>query len=355
MQENNISVSSDQINTKKMYWIFQITGWTIFYIVYAALAAVMNDNKWHIFVGYLNTVIVGFLLTHFYRAYIKKHEWDKLGIFKLSARVLITSFVLGGLWALIVVPINNTFYPPDPDHEFSFIIGFIVVFNLSIVILAWSMMYFLFKFFLNLKSSEIEKWKLEAAVKDAELIALKSQINPHFLFNCLNNIRSLVVENPEKSRDMIGHLSDLLRYSVQFNNREKVSLKQELEVVQNYLNLESIQFEDRLRYSLEIKPDTLDKEIPPMSVQLLVENAIKHGISNLPKGGDIRIKSKLDNNTLVVEVFNTGQLNNQNTGTGIGLKNASDRLQLLFGKISNLELSNFDQSMVKACFKIPLS
>lgn len=345
---------SEQINTKKMYWVFQITGWTIFYIVYAFLAAFLNDNKSHIFFGYLNTVVVGFLITHFYRSYIKKHEWDLLGIFKLSTRVLIASLLLGCLWALIVVPINNTFYPVDSKYSFSFVMGFIVVFNLSVVIMAWSMMYFLFKFFLNLKSSEIEKWKLEAAVKDAELIALKSQINPHFIFNCLNNIRSLVIENPEKSRDMIGHLSDLLRYSVQFNNREKVSLEQELEVVQNYLNLESIQFEDRLRYSLEIKPETLDKQIPPMAVQLLVENAIKHGISNLPEGGEISIKSKLENDTLVVEVLNTGQLNSQKKGTGIGLKNASDRLQLLFGKISNLEISNLNNSMVRASFKIPL-
>ena len=192
-------------------------------------------------------------------------------------------------------------------------------------------------------------------MKNAELLALKSQINPHFIFNSLNNIRSLVIENPERSRDMITHLSGLLRYSIQFNNFEKVSLENELEIVQNYLNLESIQFEDRLQYKLEIKPETLALQIPPMAIQLLVENAIKHGISNLPEGGLINIKSSVVEDTLVVEVINTGQLGSSSEGTGIGLKNASERLKLLFGKLSDLKIRNLDDNYVSARFTIPLN
>ncbi len=345
----------ERINTRKLYWIFQFTGWALFFAFYAVIAIYFNEFQWHILAGYFNTVLVGFILTHFYRYHIKNRQWERLGIFKLSTRVILGGLILAMLWASIVIPVNNTFFPVESDQEFTFVIAVIVVFNLSIVLIGWSLMYFLFKFFINLKGSEVEKWKLEAAVKDAELIALKSQINPHFIFNSLNNIRSLVIENPEKSRDMITHLSDLLRYSIQFNNREKVSLEQELEVVQNYLNLESIQFEDRLKYTLEIKPETLDLKIPPMAVQLLVENAIKHGISNLPKGGEINIRSFLNENNLVVEVINSGQVNDKTTGTGIGLKNASDRLKLIFGKISNLEIGNLDEKMVCAKFKIPLT
>ncbi|MEQ8924506.1 MAG: histidine kinase [Fulvivirga sp.] len=354
MQELDSYMTEQPINTKKMYWIFQLVGWSLFFVFYAGVAAYFNDYQWQIIVGYLNTVIVGFLLTHLYRGYIKRYSWEKIGIFKLSGRVVLASIIVGTIWSAIVLPINNTFFKVESDQEFTFGIGVIIVLNLSIVAAGWSIMYFLFKFFINLKSSEIEKWRLEAAVKDAELIALKSQINPHFLFNCLNNIRSLVIENPEKSRDMIGHLSDLLRYSVQFNNREKVSIEQELDVVQNYLNLESIQFEDRLKYTLEIKPETLDLKVPPMAIQLLVENAIKHGISNLPAGGEINIKSYLSEDNLIVEVINSGQINTEKKGTGIGLKNASDRLRLLFGKISNLEINNLNEHQVKASFKIPL-
>ncbi len=303
----------------------------------------------------MNTVVVGFILTHLYRKYITTHNCENYGLLKLSGFVITASFTIAVVWAGIVLPINSIFFPTGKESEMTVVFGIILVFNLAIVVVGWSLMYFLFKFFMNFKSSEVEKWRLEAAVKDAELIALKSQINPHFIFNCLNNIRSLVIENPEKSRDMITHLSDLLRHSIQFNNKEKVSLEQELEVVQNYLNLESIQFEDRLRYRLEIKPETLELQIPPMAIQLLVENAIKHGIANLPKGGEVNIKSYLDNQTLVVEVLNTGQINNTTTGAGIGLKNASDRLNLIFGKLSGLEISNFNSEMVLAKFKIPLA
>jgi LytS/YehU family sensor histidine kinase len=258
------------------------------------------------------------------------------------------------VWSVIVLPINAYYFPVEENKPLTFAVALIITMNLSIVVLSWSMIYFIFQLFSNYKQSEVEKWQLEAAVKDAELIALKSQVNPHFIFNSLNNIRSLVVENPEKARDMITHLSGLLRYSIQFNNKERVSLEDELEIVQNYLNLESIQYEDRLQYKLEIKPETLEMQIPPMAIQLLVENAIKHGISNLPDGGLINIRSSLENHKLVVEVINSGQLKEGIQGTGIGLKNASDRLKLLFGKLSDLKISNLNDEYVSASFSIPL-
>jgi len=347
-------MKQEEINSSKLYWIFQITGWSVFYIFYTFIAYYFSDFQWQVLVGYLNTAIFGFLLSHLYRNYIKQNHWENQGLFKLATRLLLASFVIALVWTAIVVPINKLFLPTSEDGQHTLIVAVIIVSNFTIVMLGWSLMYFLFKFFMNFKHSEVEKWKLEAAVKDAQLLALKSQINPHFIFNSLNNIRSLVIENPEKARDMITHVSDLLRYSVQFNNKEKVRLEQELEVVQNYLNLESIQFEDRLQYKLEIKPETLDRQIPPMAIQLLVENAIKHGISNLPKGGIVNIKSYLDDNCLVVEVVNTGQINSVSKGTGIGLKNASDRLKLIFGKLSDLEIKNLNEEMVQAKFKIPL-
>lgn len=348
-------ITIDNIDRSKLYWIFQLLGWVLFFIVYSLIAGYFSNFQWQVFAGYLNTVIVGFLLTHFYRLYIKKHEWVKLGIFKLAIRVIIASFLIAVIWALIILPINEIFFTIEEKQELTLFVGFVITINLSIMILGWSLIYFLFQIFINFKKSEVEKWKLEAAVKDAELIALKSQINPHFIFNSLNNIRSLVIENPEKARDMITHLSGLLRYSIQFNNMERVSLEHELEIVQNYLNLESIQFEDRLAYKLEIKPETLELKIPPMAVQLLVENAIKHGIADLPDGGIINIKSYLINDTLTVEVINTGQIKVCEDSTGIGLKNASDRLKLLFGKLSDLKIENLDSNFVSAKFTIPLT
>lgn len=348
-------ISIDNVNRNKLYWAFQFFGWSLFFVIFSFITASLAGFQWQIFAGHLNTVIVGFLLTHFYRAYVKKHEWVQYGIFKLAVYVLAASFLIAIVWAAIVLPVNRIFFPVEKNQELTPLLVFVVIFNLSIITLGWSLIYFLFQVFTNFKKSEVEKWKLQAAVKDAELIALKSQINPHFIFNSLNNIRSLVIENPEKARDMITHLSGLLRYSIQFNDMERVTLEHELEIVQNYLNLESIQHEDRLQYKLEIKPETLDLKIPPMAVQLLVENAIKHGISNLPEGGLINIKSYLENNTLTVEVINTGQIVKCEDSTGIGLKNASNRLKLLFGKLSDLKIENLDNNFVSAKFTIPLN
>ncbi|TRX58662.1 hypothetical protein FNH22_12340 [Fulvivirga sp. M361] len=352
-------IDIEKFNKEKMYWIFQAIGWMLFYALFSVILLYFVGFHWNILYSYGTTTVVGFMLSHLFRQYvIKRNNWAKFGIFRLALLVALSSVIIGFIWSLIIIPISHVCFPIDikEEPEMHWLLEVILTsVNLSITILGWQLIYFLFQLFFNFRQSEVEKWKLEAAVKDAELIALKSQINPHFIFNSLNNIRSLVIENPEKARDMITHLSGLLRYSVQFNNKEKVSLEYELEIVQNYLNLESIQLEDRLQYKLEIKPETLEMKIPPMAVQLLVENAIKHGIANLPNGGQINIKSYLKDNAMSVEVINTGQLKESSTSTGIGLKNASDRLKLLFGKLSDLKIENMDGQHVLARFTVPVN
>ena len=202
---------------------------------------------------------------------------------------------------------------------------------------------------------EVEKLALKAALQEAELMVLKNQINPHFLFNALNNIRSLILIEPEKARKMVTHISDLLRYSIQFNASEKVSLKEEVEIVKDYLQLESIQFDERLKYDIEISPETLKIPIPPMAIQLLVENAIKHGLSTQAAGGTILIRTKANDENLIIEVINSGQLQTNKKREGIGLKNLMERLKILFGPFAEFSLSNTENNTVTASLKIPLS
>ena len=348
----------ENINKNRLYWIFQGFGWGLFFVVYSFIAVSFTEFHWKVFASYGTTVIVGFVLSHFYRSFVRRKRWIKYRFAPIAYRVILASMILAFVWVFLLFPINSTFFKLETheNEEISrFAIFLVIWFQFTVVMTGWSLIYFVFQFLTNFRKSEVEKWKLEAAVKDAELIALKSQINPHFIFNSLNNIRSLVVENPEKAREMITHLSGLLRYSVQFSNKEKVSLEDEIEIVKNYLKLESIQYEQRLHYKLEISPETYEMQIPPMAVQLLVENAIKHGISQLPKGGELHIKSQLENNALEVEVTNTGQLKEEVQGTGIGLRNASDRLKLLFGKLSDLRIQNINTRQVSAKFTIPIT
>jgi LytS/YehU family sensor histidine kinase len=141
------------------------------------------------------------------------------------------------------------------------------------------------------KARELSKQKqvrLELALREAELRALEAQINPHFLFNCLNSIRALVIEDPPKAQDMITRFATLLRYNLNHESRHTVPLSAEAEVVADYLALEKVRFEDRLRLQIAIDPAVASLPVPPMILQTLVENALKHGIARLPQGANFR-------------------------------------------------------------------
>ncbi len=337
------------------YWRLQISGWTLFFVILTISSVFIVE------VFSLNTILyficatcIGFFYTHLFRNHLKTRTWNQINSKNLIFLFFLAPLVLAILWGLSILPIAILLFENGSSLTISEVVLFL--FNLYAVYFVWTLIYAFYKLFISYKETEIEKWKLEASVKEAQLIALKSQINPHFIFNSLNNIRSLVVENPERAREMITNLSGLLRYSIKFNNLEKVSIRDELNIVKNYLQLESIQFEERLNFSIQVNEEVMEIPIPPMSVQLLVENAIKHGISELAEGGEIRITCELNKEELDVRVTNTGKLNNvtKNESTGIGIKNARERLQFLYGKNATFSLKNLENNMVEARFIIPI-
>jgi LytS/YehU family sensor histidine kinase len=200
----------------------------------------------------------------------------------------------------------------------------------------------------------VEKLELKASLKEAELNTLKGQINPHFMFNSLNNIRGLMLEDVSKSREMLTKLSELLRYSLTKNATDKILLSEELEMVHNYIALSKIQFEDRLIYKENIEVTINEIEIPPMLIQLLIENAIKHGISSQTNGGIVTLKIFKNNNNLHIEVKNTGELKLSKNTTKLGLQNIKKRLFLLYGEQASFSLSQ-EKNNVIANIVIPLN
>jgi len=228
------------------------------------------------------------------------------------------------------------------------------VFGSSSVLLIWSLIYFGFYQVQNYRQTEIEKWRLELTVKDAELKALKSQMNPHFIFNCLNSVRALTVEDPERARTVVTQLANILRYSLQSRNAATVTLEEELQIVSDYLALEAIRLEDRLKVRLSIDPDTLSVAVPTMLIQTLAENGIKYGVAARPEGGEISITSSMRDAMLQIQVTNTGRLGNVGDSTGVGLRNAVDRLKLLFGESATLTLESVVPDHVTACIEIPV-
>jgi len=196
--------------------------------------------------------------------------------------------------------------------------------------------------------------RLELAVREAELRALEAQLNPHFLFNSLNSIRALVVENPPLAQDMLTRLANILRYNLHRNLMHTIPLASELEVVGDYLALEGVRFEDRLRVAFAVDPAAAQMAIPPMLLQTLVENALKHGIAPRPDGGELTIRATAQADGMLVEVENTGQIAAPRPGgTGLGLANTRERLRILYGDRARLTLANGEGNRVRASAFVP--
>jgi two-component system, LytTR family, sensor kinase len=225
-----------------------------------------------------------------------------------------------------------------------------------LLISLWLVIYILLHYIDRSRNDQLARLKLETTVKELELKTIKAHINPHFIFNSLNSIRALVDENPERARRAITELSNILRSSMHAEKLETVTLEKELDIVKDYLALEHMRFEDRLKIEYYIDDDTLDQQVPPMMVQTLVENAIKHGISKLVNGGIIKIYSDFVNEHYELRVQNTGRLingHNPDMG-GFGLKSTQDRLKLLFGPDAYFNIEELDGDMVQVKVQLPL-
>ena len=231
---------------------------------------------------------------------------------------------------------------------------FLNIANDSPIILVWLSIYYLWHYFENTRNTKIDSVKMESLVKELQLKTIKSHINPHFIFNALNSIRALVDENPGRARTAITELSNILRSSMQAEKTETTRLEKELSIVKDYLELEQIRFEDRLKVEYNIDEDTLDQQVPPMMLQTLVENAIKHGINKQVSGGIIRIHSVFTDDHLELIVENTGFLNENNNPDGFGITSTTSRLKLLYGSDASFQIKNVNGNIVQAKVILPV-
>lgn len=338
--------------TNRSYWFWQLTGWSIYGSAGLLIAFLFTQLSFGILMTQLFAVLVMIATTHLIRHTIKKNNWadgrllsniPKLLVTNIIMAVISNAFVTGfGIWVASMIKLEDASWG-----------GFaIYCFQNFVFISLWTAVYLGVNYFRNFKKEEIEKWRLEAAVKDAELIALKAQINPHFLFNALNNIRGLILEDQMKARGMVDNLAELLRYSIQFNNHEKVTITEEMAIVTKYLELETVHYESRLTYNIRFDRRIASAKIPPMIVQLMAENAIKHGISIEKNGGTVNIELREANDLLLIQVSNTGKLASK-SDSGIGIKNAMERINLLFDQMPEFELTEKDNTVI-AQLKLPL-
>ncbi len=262
-------------------------------------------------------------------------------LISLIANLSASGVIIVILWMLVTKQLSLLVLPPEYNYpEFleatlPYRIGS-GVFIYGMIILT----YYLFISLTNLSQKNAREARLEALIKETELKMLRSQINPHFLFNCLNSISSLTVTDPEKARMMVIKLSDFMRYGLSEKNSQTVSLSSELENLRLYLDIEKIRFGERLLTEEIIDEGCLQVKIPVLILQPLYENAIKYGV--FESTGPIRITStaSLADDYLSFTIKNNYDRGNaMNRGTGTGLLNVSRRLELFYGKKASMKTS----------------
>jgi hypothetical protein len=346
----------------RLYVLFQVAGWGLLAVISILTEHSMPGSRepidWYKVVpSALIFAAMGLMITHFSRRLIARWGWKELGWRRLIPRLIAAAFGMAMAWILIGDGLLHGLLGEPWPKEYSLQLALTLnMVNGTFLYSAWLCLYFFYHVYDRLNRSEIERFQLMTSVKEAELRALKSQVNPHFIFNSLNSLRALIDEDPARARTAVTQLANLLRYSLKSGQLETVPFEEELGVVNDYLALEQVRHEERLRLRLDIEPEALHLPIPPMLLQTLVENAVKYGISPRAEGGEIAITARNERGTLRIQVSNPGELAHEarTSSTGLGLRNAAERLRLIFGESATLRLRSDQPTLVVAEAIIPL-
>ena len=342
------------VNKRRLYWTLQVGGWTFYaliQIIVSVFASESQDISTQRVIFLTYEAIFCLLLTHGFRNLINRWRWLDASMAVLIPRVIFSVFVLGLILYFLRMPISIPLglYSTKVAFDLRNILGFTV--SYAIIFFLWCVLYVSYNYFERYNTS----LKLEASVKEIELNNLKSQLNPHFIFNALNSIRALVDENPVKSKQAINQLSNILRNSLTTGKRGLTKFEDELKIVKDYLGLESIRFEERLKTEFEIDPESRGFLVPPLMIQTLVENGIKHGIAKLTAGGLIQMKASVHDDRLTIQIRNSGQYLNgakRNSG-GLGLENTKQRLKLIYGGKASFRIMTENDTFVLTEIEIP--
>ncbi|MFM7857402.1 MAG: sensor histidine kinase [Flammeovirgaceae bacterium] len=340
-------------NKHRWYWTMQVSGWSLYAglqiaatILASGKAGVYTERI--IFLSYESLFCL--LVSHLFRNAIIQWKWLNLDFSKLIPRVLLAVFTMGAVVYLLRIPVSlplGLFKYQVAFNPFTFLGQ---SFFYAIIFFLWAALYFAYTY--------VERYNMalryEASVKEIELNNLKSQLNPHFIFNALNSIRALVDENPEKSKLAINQLSNILRNSLVRESKGLINFQDEIRMVKDYLGLESIRFEERLRTEFDIASGSDEFLVPPLMIQTLVENGVKHGISKLKEGGLLQVSTRVIEDELKIRIRNSGYYtNDKERPSGLGLANTIQRLKLLYGNSAYFKITNEKDNFVLTEISIP--
>ena len=256
---------------------------------------------------------------------------------------LVASTVMCGIWLYLSLILIRTFFSDQYLYWANTLpIRVIIAYLLYAV---YALFFYAIGYYLSLKNKIKKEEELKSLIRDAELRALKSQINPHFLFNSLNSVASLTMSNPERAREMIIGLSDFMRYSLKHKQSEMVAFNEEIENINRYLSIEKVRFGARLNTVYQFDEDSLQAQLPNMILLPLLENAIKYGVYEALEPVTIQMEGKLEQNLFRLIIFNDYQPDcESHKGEGIGLQNIRNRLERIYGTPSLLKINDSGNS-----------
>ena len=345
-------------NVISLYWKSQLFGWSLASI-YWAYNFYFKDgfSILHTTTNFFLDVFVGVFLTHLYKIIISKRKvWsiNKFNVIQLVIAVIILAFlfmVLNNIkWHLFYVCVKGStldlwgiLFNWDPP----------LITGLRLMSI-WVLAYHLHHYYrVQIKMAK-QNAELSILAKEEQLNHLSKQLKPHFLFNSLNSVKSLIAEDPKKARRSIDLLSDLLRSSI-YTKERLITIDEELQLINDYIELEKIRFEKRLGLEVSIDENLLEFKIPSLCIQTLIENGVKYGIENSVKGGTLSLTITRNADLIEIVVQNPGEfLLKKEQDNGLGLKNLRERLRLQYQDKASFTLSEMPKGVVVAKLIIPI-
>lgn len=356
-----------------LFWILHLGGWAAWGIVGKYLyTATMLDDIAPNYAAYVAVITVVGMLISFPLRYLYRLLWNR-AIWVQAIGLLGGSALVGFLWIKIRGYIYMGWIENAKDMEAWYEklgdaaeiyskVTFAEGYSGSMTtILTWSALYFAIKSYRVFQEVRESALRSAAMAHEAQLKMLRYQLNPHFLFNTLNAISTLVLEqNTELANRMVTKLSSFLRYSLDNDPMQKITLEQELQALQLYLDIEKVRFEERLSLEVDIEETAKGALIPSLLLQPLIENAVKYGIARAEGGGHLKISARVFAGDLLMEVSDDGpgcELVNNSIpdAKGVGLRNTRERLAAIYGSEHSIRLSQTDPHGLTICIRIPFT
>ena len=360
-------------NRPKLFWILHLGGWAAWGIVGKYLyTATMLDEIAPDYAAYVAVITVIGMIISLPLRYLYRFLWNRalwiqaVGLLGGSALagllwIKIRSYIYMG-WIENAMDMAAWYEKLGDAAEIYSKVSFVESYSGSITtILVWSALYFAIKSYRVFQDVRESALRSAAMAHEAQLKMLRYQLNPHFLFNTLNAISTLVLEqNTELANRMVTKLSSFLRYSLDNDPMQKITLDQELQALQLYLDIEKVRFEERLSLQVDIEETAKDALIPSLLLQPLIENAIKYGIARAEGGGHLKISARVFAGDLLMEVSDDGpgcELVNNNIpdAKGVGLRNTRERLAAIYGSAHSIRLSQTDPHGLTISIRIPFT